>query len=206
VVLRTFSPARAWRPAVVARLARTLGVVILPISFLVASSPTSVTLALGHGSDRSLKGRTRHKPVHSRKARTDQLFGHVTAMIGRELMNISRREQERASLCGNTAEHIEEIRGLCRRRVNRGGALTPTTRRLKDNDDQQSQQFTASRIFQRVRPVAAVLQSGQRSTGTQTTPNPSLKPSPNGGPPGPGNRYGVHFLSPGPGVPPLGPA
>ena len=37
-------------------------------------------------------------------------------------------------------------------------------------------------------------------------PNPSFKPSPNGGPPGPGNRYGVHFLSPGPGVPPLVPA
>jgi hypothetical protein len=37
-------------------------------------------------------------------------------------------------------------------------------------------------------------------------PNPSLKPSPNGGPPGPGHRYGVHCLWPGPGVPPLGPA
>ena len=37
-------------------------------------------------------------------------------------------------------------------------------------------------------------------------PNPSFKPSPNGGPPGPGARYGVHFLSPGPGVPPSVPA
>jgi hypothetical protein len=37
-------------------------------------------------------------------------------------------------------------------------------------------------------------------------PNPSLKPSTNGGPPGPGHRYGVHFLWPGPGVPPLVPA
>ena len=31
-------------------------------------------------------------------------------------------------------------------------------------------------------------------------PNPSLKRSANGRPPGPGPRYGVHFLSPGPGV------
>ena len=31
MVLRTFSPARAWRPAVVARLARTLGVMNLPL-------------------------------------------------------------------------------------------------------------------------------------------------------------------------------
>ena len=37
-------------------------------------------------------------------------------------------------------------------------------------------------------------------------PNSSLKPSPNGGPPGPGRRYAVHFRQPGPGVPPLGPA
>jgi hypothetical protein len=37
-------------------------------------------------------------------------------------------------------------------------------------------------------------------------PNPSLKPSPNGGPPGPASRYGVHFLLAGPGVPPLVPS
>ena len=37
-------------------------------------------------------------------------------------------------------------------------------------------------------------------------PNPSFKPSPNGGPPGPGCRYAVHFLHPGPGVPPSVPA
>ena len=37
-------------------------------------------------------------------------------------------------------------------------------------------------------------------------PNPSLKPSPNGGPPGPASRYRVHFLLAGPGVPPLVPS
>ena len=37
-------------------------------------------------------------------------------------------------------------------------------------------------------------------------PNPSFTPSPNGGPPGPGCRYAVHFLHPGPGVPPSVPA
>ena len=37
-------------------------------------------------------------------------------------------------------------------------------------------------------------------------PNPSFKPSPNGGPPGPVWRYSVHFRQPGPGVPPLVPA
>ena len=37
-------------------------------------------------------------------------------------------------------------------------------------------------------------------------PNRSFKPSPNGGPPGPGRRYAVHYLRPGPGVPPSVPA
>ena len=39
-----------------------------------------------------------------------------------------------------------------------------------------------------------------------TTPNPSVKLSTNGRPPGPSHRYGVHFLWLGPGVPPLAPA
>jgi len=37
-------------------------------------------------------------------------------------------------------------------------------------------------------------------------PNPSLKRSANGRPPGPGLGYAVHFPSPGPGVLPLSPA
>ena len=37
-------------------------------------------------------------------------------------------------------------------------------------------------------------------------PNPSLKRSANGRPPGPGRRYAVHFRQPGPGVLPSSPA
>ena len=49
-------------------------------------------------------------------------------------------------------------------------------------------------------------QACHHCTVSAAQPNPSFKPSPNGGPPGPGHRYGVHFLSPGPGVPPSVPA
>ena len=42
MVLRTFSPARAWRPAVVARLARTLGGAKTPIRYSPAMAPTIV--------------------------------------------------------------------------------------------------------------------------------------------------------------------
>ena len=44
-----------------------------------------------------------------------------------------------------------------------------------------------------------------RSPGA-VLPNPSLNRSANGRPPGPGHRYGVHCLCPGPGVLPLAPA
>ena len=44
------------------------------------------------------------------------------------------------------------------------------------------------------------------SVPRELMPNPSLKRSANGRPPGPGPRYGVHFLSPGPGVLPSSPA
>ncbi len=40
----------------------------------------------------------------------------------------------------------------------------------------------------------------------QLRPNPSLKRSANGRPPGPAGRYGVHFLPSGPGVLPSAPA
>lgn len=47
--------------------------------------------------------------------------------------------------------------------------------------------------------------SCMNSTLAQLRPNPSVEARSNGGPPGPGHRYGVHFLWPGPGVPPLTP-
>jgi hypothetical protein len=48
---------------------------------------------------------------------------------------------------------------------------------------------------------------GQRSvTACRAWPNPSLKRSANGRPPGPGRWYSVHFHRPGPGVRPLSPA
>jgi hypothetical protein len=42
-----------------------------------------------------------------------------------------------------------------------------------------------------------------RAIGRCVQPNPALKGRSNGVPPGPGHRYGVHCLWPGPGVPPL---
>ena len=54
--------------------------------------------------------------------------------------------------------------------------------------------------------VARLWQVGQRASPKTALPNPSLKRSANGRPPGPGLRYAVHFLSPGPGGLPSSPA
>jgi hypothetical protein len=48
--------------------------------------------------------------------------------------------------------------------------------------------------------------SNTRGSGARVRPNPSLKRSANGRPPGPGRRYVVHFRQPGPGVLPSSPA
>ena len=67
--------------------------------------------------------------------------------------------------------------------------------------------------FQRLPKVSGAAKMGQmhqqlKSSHAMPTvrPNPSFKPSPNGMPPGPGHRYGVHCLWPGPGVIPSVPA
>jgi hypothetical protein len=59
----------------------------------------------------------------------------------------------------------------------------------------------ASAIQAIVGSAVASSASLHRSPGSAWS-NPSVKASPNGGPPGPGHRYAVHFLWPGPGVPP----
>jgi hypothetical protein len=48
--------------------------------------------------------------------------------------------------------------------------------------------------------------SSKTAHATSALPNPSLKRSTNGRPPGPRSRYGVHCLLRGPGVLPLAPA
>jgi hypothetical protein len=56
------------------------------------------------------------------------------------------------------------------------------------------------------RPPAKDSKITPRTSHRASMPNPLLKRSTNGRPPGPGLRYAVHFLSPGPGVLPLAPA
>jgi hypothetical protein len=56
------------------------------------------------------------------------------------------------------------------------------------------------------RKVVALGSGSKRMVTCPVRSNPSLKRSANGRPPGPGCRYAVHFLHPGPGVLPSSPA
>ena len=58
----------------------------------------------------------------------------------------------------------------------------------------------------RPRGITVFLQARRQCTVSAAQPNPSFKPSPNGGPPGPATGYGVHCPVAGPGVPPSVPA
>ncbi len=64
---------------------------------------------------------------------------------------------------------------------------------------------TATAISEAQSGKRGAAQSGSHSTHTapRVLPNPSLKRSANGRPPGPVWRYAVHFRQPGPGVLPL---
>ena len=67
-------------------------------------------------------------------------------------------------------------------------------------------QLRARCVWWPARVVIGHWHAHSRRTSCAALPNHSLKRSANGRPPGPGLRYAVHFLSPGPGVLPSSPA
>ena len=102
-------------------------------------------------------------------------------------------------------EALEEVSLLGCRRATAGGFLFHGARRAQRHasaggssvvvpDSRRGREFSLS---------SCVWSAGLTSS---TQPNPSLKRSPNGGPPGPATGYGVHSPVAGPGVPPSVPA
>jgi len=99
----------------------------------------------------------------------------------------------------------EVVSSLCRRRVGGCGSFMLTTRRLKDKDAQSRWQAQLRHGLAAEFRVCAVAIVESPCIPPTTTANPSVKGSANGAPPGPGHRYAVHFLWPGPGVTPSSP-
>ncbi len=148
----TFSPARAWWPAVGDRLARTLGL------------------------RKTVMRRTAGSSV-SRGARISGAFGQGVLSLNTACVGALRRREQMFS------QFVV------------APLPSPAPARLR----LATPPLAVALLATRPHGFADSLLGGRR-------PNPSLKPSPNGMPPGPGARYGVHFRSPGPGVMPLGPA
>jgi len=63
----------------------------------------------------------------------------------------------------------------------------------------------ADEVFERKFQSSQLPKTLSRRSAAIPTPNPSVEARPNGKPPGPGQRYGVHFHWPGPGVLPSAP-
>ena len=211
----TFSPARAWRPTAGARLARTLG--------------STQRQAVRHPSRVSACRRelNNHDAAEPRDYR-------LPAVRPPQQM-VSEQSRIGASLCQVTHHGVQSRRGRWESQAGRLGAAVPhrtsglrgkhwTSISSSGRRGQQGQVFPRP-VVRRLKYAASYGQ--QRGAGSfcagpheiagpwqahrlwpfrAALPNPSLKRSPNGGPPGPGRWYGVHFHQPGPGVPPLVPS
>ena len=131
---------------------------------------------------------------------------------GSRTRGLSRAGLTRRSSGAPTAGHQARSGGT--RYIFTGPGLASCRRRPLNSNVRQSQ-VTAVRSFGFVQGSANLrvqwlsarrLPVGQAggvpSSGTpcNALPNPSLKRSANGRPPGPGRRYAVHFRQPGPGV------
>ena len=205
MVRGTFSPARAWRPTVVARLARTLGCTkpmtapLLTVRGL-RGSGTVLTCQLSAAQERggwTLRANSGNQPGHARLPRRQRRRIEAPACF-RKVNRRDVRAQHRA-LWPQASTPGNGFHSGCVIARRKAPCRTHGVARRRG----------VPRLLSPQRGAAANVPRQQRHAfhrGARVQPNPSFKPSPNGGPPGPGNRYGVHFLSPGPGVPPSVPA
>ena len=185
MVRGTFSPARARRPAVVARLARTLGHAEMP-----TQQPPRASAPLGAHVIGPLTVPWPRPPRLSRASRglnNQSVVGASRRLNSQVLEGTSRRLKSQSVAVAAAASQLALWRS-----VSPANVMAAPTRRSRP-------WFSAV--------VASLKFSlGLHRGSPPAWPNPSLKRSANGRPPGPGRRYVVHCRPPGPGVLPLSPA
>ena len=176
MVLRPFSPARAWRPAVVARLARTLG------SALHAMPHSSKVSACRRELKSTSAAQPRTHEHRGRRCTAPQTVESGTKFVSR--LNVGNANLQRQRVQRLALKRHKDWSTPCSTAApsyvgGRTAALSPTS--LKKAGPRQP--------------------GGQRQgSAGAALPNPSLKLSPNGRPRGPGLRYPSHLRSPGPSV------
>ena len=190
MVRGTFSPARAWRPAAGARLARTLG---NTISTAAAQESRTAKMQLQHPASMLNEADDTSSTAPQRGAGRG-IAKHLSTSIGKALRALNIR-------CRSSA-FSKSVLGTA--------AVQPKCRILIFRSDGGMVNCSGTAVFGMSpscgRSVVVVPTSARADRAPPVLPNPSLKWSPNGGPRGPGRRYPVHFRQPGPGVLPLSPA
>jgi hypothetical protein len=176
VVRGTFSPTRAWRPAVGARLSRTLGSTKTRRKHLRGSPST--------GGSRSMLRRG--------LSRTEKVPSHI-GIVALRWASSHLKGTQTESFRSRTGQFwlVQTQKPQCP-----VAAWFSCGKHRRDFIAQIQRWVLKSWVSFR----SAL---GIGLSATRVPPNLSLKGRSNGGPPGPGRRYAVHFRQPGPGVPPL---
>jgi len=223
---RTFSPARAWRPAVGPASPPTLGVG----SYVTQAIEATSTKAEGrHGSalvrcvwDQITKPSASGRFAYSKIASGSRAFwfgsfhsissfrsGHILWLVsqGRFAPPCSAPGSQLV-VC---APPVFAVRPFAPEASDPAGAFARLGAQYAKPPPLGLPRLGRVRGTRADEVVKRKFQSGQlpktpsRRGAAIPTPNPSVEARPNGKPPGPGHRYAVHFLWPGPGVLPSAP-
>ena len=137
--------------------------------------------------------------------------------------NAARRERYAPFLCGGSPIHLANLsfclvgqwrfapqccawQSVCWRPPRTSVASTGRSRWPSRSGRSARLSLRIAQFRQIRKPLLLVSERCRFNHSQMQRPNPSLKRSPNGRPPGPVWWYAVHFHQPGPGVPPSGPA
>jgi len=196
VVRCTFSPARAWRPAGVAPLARTLGPTRRP------NAHSHCNLWPLWPEDRVWPASPPKNPKTRSSIRRASLLPSQVRVQSSSGDSRAGAKQEPSSLKHALAVTTQGLTKTCRTRptssVHQRTAVAHAQRRCQRSKAKPPPQPRPLRFWRlHTGKVTQLLR--------QVGPNHSVKGSANGVPPGPGHRYAVHCLWPGPGVTPPSP-
>ena len=209
----SFSQSGPWRPAVVARLARTLGSTKDTVRYPNRKCACRRELNSPEGLSRETAGASRclHQNKWSpNKARSRPLYA-TAAFIKRGAKAGSgtpRRKRHGTAVPDRTTVCVGST-GF--QSVRRAAAVSSVI--VGPSECRGGLNAWCPAVCSAEREASVVghaksqvpCQAHRSRSWYAVLPNPSLKGSTNGRPPGPGPRYGVHFLSPGPGILPLVP-
>ncbi|CAD5373994.1 hypothetical protein RA210_U400009 [Rubrivivax sp. A210] len=198
MVRDTFSPARAWWPAVGARLARTLG----SAGEAVQCSSKVSALRREPNSHEAAKPREILLP---RLRAQDHRIQSLRGIDGAERLNTNDKGQK----CCIGPSHCVGSSGfqsVCWAAAASHHAQLPCPRRRLEDLARHVHRRGAGGLCGVAREIPQSWQAHRLGQHRAALPNPSLKRSTNGRPPSPGRWYSVHFHRPGPGGLPSAPA